>query len=133
MDSSRNCPFCGKWLRGGRHRNYITCHRCNTKACLSCSKYGFCLQHYNELTDVQKEKVKSNRSLFMFLTVIIPILCPFIVIPIALLNSDRYKEISEPEIFLFSIIFGLLLVAYIFLMNYLKRRKVQKILHGFEV
>ena len=133
MSSSNNCPFCGKWLRGGRHRNYITCYRCNTKACSSCSKYGFCLEHYNELSDSQKEKIKSNHVLFRFLAVIIPILSPFIVIPIALLSSDRYKEISEPEILLFAIIFGLSIVAYMFLMYYIKKKKVQKILQEFEV
>ncbi len=131
MSSSNTCPFCSKWLRGGRHRNYIKCYRCNIKACLQCSKLGFCLEHYNELSDVQKMKIKSNHSLFRFLAVIIPILSPFIVIPIALLNSDQLREASESEIFLFAIIFGLLLVAHIFLMNYIKRRKVQKILQGF--
>jgi len=76
-------------------------------------------------------KIKSNHSLFRFLAVIIPILSPFIVIPIALLNSDQLREASESVILLFAIIFGLLLVAYIFLMNYMKRRKVQKKLQGF--
>jgi len=131
MSSSNNCPFCGKRLRVGRRRNYITCHQCNTKACLMCSKLGFCLEHYNELSDSQKEKIKSNHLLFRFLSVIIPILSPFIVIiPIALLNPDRFREATEPEIFIFSVVFGLSIVAYIFLMNYIKRRKVQKILQG---
>lgn len=133
MNLSNTCPSCGKYLHGGKRRNYITCYACKIKFCKSCSKLSFCLEHYNELTDDQKKKIKSNNTLFIVFGVVIPVLLPLMIIPIGLLFPGIFIGIPENTIRLFTIIFVVLLLVYIISMMFLKDKKVHKILQGFEI
>ena len=134
MNSSNTCPFCGKKLRGGgRYSNFILCYVCKIKTCTNCSKYGFCPEHYNDLSDAQKKKIKSNNSSFNVFKTAIPILYLLIIIPFVLLNPNIIMDSTDKTIQLFGFIFVVLLVVYITLMNHLKNKKVYKMLQGFEV
>ena len=134
MNSNNTCPFCGKQLRGGgRYSNFILCYVCKVKTCTNCSKYGFCPEHYNELSDAQKKKIKSNNSRFIVFKIAIPILCLLMIISFVLVNPNNIMDITDKTTQLFAFIFAVLIFVYITLMAHLKNKKVHKILNEFEV
>ncbi len=133
MSESDTCPSCGKYLFGARSRNYITCYVCKIKFCNSCSKNCFCLEHYNELTDVQKKKIKLNKILFIVIGFVLPGLLPMMIIPIALVFPNIFIGIPESTAIIFVITFVVLLGVYVISMQFLKDKKVSKILQGFEI
>ena len=133
MFAKKICPFCGRRLYGGKSSNYITCYVCKVEACRRCSKYGFCLPHYNKFTDAQKKKIKSNSIVFIFLEVVLPVLFLLMIIPYAIIYPDSFKDIPESTTILFAAIFVVFLLIYVFSRILLKDRKVHKILQGFEI
>ncbi len=133
MSESDTCPSCGKPLYDGKYRNFITCYVCKVKFCKSCSKNSFCLEHYNELTDVQKKKIKSNKIFFIVFGFVLPVLLSLMIIPIAILFPNIFIGIPESTIIIYVITFIVLLGVYIISMQFLKDKKVNKILKGFVV
>jgi len=91
------------------------------------------MEHYNELTDAQKKKIKSNNTVFIVLGLIIPVLLPLLIIPIGLLFPGIFIGIPDSSTRLFAIIFVVVLFIYIISVFFLKDKKVHKILQGFEL
>jgi len=133
MNSSNICPLCGKRLHGGKFKNYIKCYVCRIKVCNSCSKYGFCLEHYNELSNSQKERIKSNNTSYIVFVVIFPVLLPLVIILIALLSPNIFTDIPRDTVKIYVAISVTFLMVYILVMMLLKDKKVRKILQRFEV
>ena len=128
MILNKTCQFCGRPLQGGKFKNYITCKVCKVKACKSCSKYDLCLKHYNELSDDQKQKIKTNFSRFFVFGIAFPTLILITILIFIMLFENGIIATPDMKIGIYTAIIILLLVIYIILMIILKEKKVRKII-----
>lgn len=133
MILSKTCQFCGRQLQGGKFKNYITCKICKAKACKSCSKYDFCLKHYNELSYDQKQKIKTNFSRFIVFGIVIPTLILLIILIFISLIENGFIEIPDMKIGIYTAFFILLLVFYIILMIIMKEKNLRKIVKDLKL
>ncbi len=77
--SNNNCEICGKQIPGDKRNNFTTCEDCGAKVCQNCSKDGFCLEHFIESSDEQKQKFKSNYLFHKVFGVLIPSLILLVI------------------------------------------------------
>ncbi len=132
MNLRNSCPVCGKRLHGGKIKNYIKCYVCKIKVCKSCSKYGFCMEHYNELSDFKKKKVKSNNTNFIVFVIVVPVLLSLLIILSIFIFPNIFMDIPKDTVRICVAIFVIFLMVYILMMMLLKDKEVHKILKGFE-
>jgi hypothetical protein len=134
MESQETCPYCKEEMHGGMYKkNYTVCYVCKAKVCSNCSKYGFCLEHYNGLPDDHKKKIKSNETLFLILGIILPVITPFIILLIFMSNIDFAATISPTNLRIYGIILILFLFIYFFMMLSLKNKRTQKIVEDMKL
>ena len=134
MDSQETCPYCKVELHEGIfNKNYTVCYLCKANVCIKCSKYCFCLEHYNGLPDDLKKKVKSNETLFLILGILFPVIIPFIILIILLLNIDFISTISPSSLRIYGIILALFFFISFFIMLSLKNKRTQKILEDLKL
>lgn len=134
MESQETCPYCKEELHGGLYnKNYTVCYLCKAKVCTKCSKYGFCLEHYNGLPDEQKKKIKSNETLFKIFGILLPVITPFIILIVLLLNLDYVATILPTNLRIYGIILALFLFIYFFIMLSLKNKRMQKIVEDLKL
>ena len=128
MESQETCPYCRKELHGGIDgKNFIVCNICNVKVCINCSKFGYCLDHYNSLSDDKKKKLNSNQSYFAIFGIVLPALIPITIALIILLNPDFFNTISPIIFGICATILPVLLLIYVLRMLSLKNRKEHNI------
>ena len=133
MESQETCPYCSEELHEGLYnKNYTLCYLCKAKVCTKCSKFGFCLEHYNGLPDEQKKKIKSNETLFKIFGILLPVITPFIILIVFLLNIDFVSAISPSSLRIYGIILALFLFIYFFMMLSLKNKRTQKIVENLK-
>ena len=93
-------------------------------------KRWFCLEHYDRLTENQKNKLKTNNVVNFILGIILPILLTIITIPIIVIYSVFFLKLSDALLTIFALIIATIMTIFIYAMTFLKGKRIQKIIEN---
>lgn len=106
---SHTCPFCGKEFHEGRRPNFTNCIYCEVAVCNDCAQLGLCPDHYEGLTDQQKDMLSRVRGIVTIRIITTLILFPiFVYIFYQMNNNYNWFDFQvRADVYKFGILVGL--------------------------